>query len=86
MKLGETQGEVKLPLKYTVIDTAGEPLMFLDGTIERMQPVYFVRDSQNNVIATLGIKSSLMSRKWGIWQNNEDKERMQFTTMRQTIT
>jgi uncharacterized protein YxjI len=79
MKLGETQGELKLPVSYTVLDTSGQPVMVLDGRIERMQPVYFVR-ARNSIIATLRMKSSFMSRKWGIWQNNESKEGMLFIT------
>ncbi len=80
MKLGETQGEVKIPLKYTVLDTAAQPLMVIDGAIEKMQPLYFIRDDQNNILATLRIKSSFMSRKWGIWQGDDASESMQFVT------
>jgi uncharacterized protein YxjI len=73
MKLGETQGEVKLPIKYTVLDTSGQPLMILDGRIERMQPIYIVREAtQNSIIATL--------RRWVISESNDDKETMQFIT------
>ncbi len=67
MLLGETKGEMKFPLMYTLYDTTQQPVLSVDGTrVRGLLYIYLIHDAAGNVLASLKQKSSFMSRKYGI--------------------
>jgi hypothetical protein len=65
--LGETRGEIAFPVKYTLFDTQGQPVLVLDGGREHgLQFAFYVRDASGTVLATLRMRSSFLSRRYGI--------------------
>ena len=65
--LGTTQGQVAFPLKYTLLDSEGKVVLVLDGGREHgLQFAYWVHDANGAVLATFRVRSSFMSRRYGI--------------------
>ncbi|HTW55472.1 MAG TPA: zinc ribbon domain-containing protein [Thermoplasmata archaeon] len=65
--LGEAQAEFAFPLRYTVTDPQGQVVLVLDGGRERLlQVAYWVHDANGAVLATFRVKSSVLSRRYGI--------------------
>ena len=67
MLLGETKGEMKFPLKYTLFDTNQQPVLIVDGVRTKgLLYSYLIHDAAGNILVSLNQKNSFMSRKYGI--------------------
>jgi hypothetical protein len=65
--LGAARGELTFPIRYTLLDAQGRAVLVLDGGRERgLRLAYWVRDPSGAVLATFRIKSSFLSRRYGI--------------------
>lgn len=65
--LGETVGEIAFPLKYTLWDAARRPVLVLDAArVRGLQFDFLIHLPTGEVLASLRVKSSFMSRKYGI--------------------
>jgi hypothetical protein len=65
--LGQTQGEVAFPIKYTLFDESGKIALVLDASrVRGLMYDYLVHDGGGAVLASLRQQSSLLSRKYSI--------------------
>jgi hypothetical protein len=65
--VGETVGEMVFPLKYTLFDTDRRAVLVLDGVrVRGLLYDYLIHDPTGAVLASLRVKSSFLSRKYGI--------------------
>jgi hypothetical protein len=65
--LGVTQGEIAFPLKYTVLDSAQQPVLILDGVrVRGLSYDYLVHEPSGAVLASARQESSFMSREYGV--------------------
>jgi hypothetical protein len=65
--LGGTQGEMVFPLKYTVFDEGGQPVLILDAVrVRGLLFDFLVHDPNGQVLASVRQETSFMSRKYGV--------------------
>lgn len=65
--LGETRAEGTLPLRYTLLDNRGQVVLTLDAVREHgLAFAHLIHDAAGTVLASLRVKSSFMSRRYGI--------------------
>jgi hypothetical protein len=68
--LGGTVGEIAFPLKYTLFDANQRLVLVLDAArVRGLLFQYLIHDATGAVLASLQVKSSFLSRKYGITVN-----------------
>ena len=73
MPLGETKGEMRFPLKYTLFDTNQQPVLTVDGARDRgISFVYLIHDAEGKVLASLKQKNSFVSRKYSVTRDGSE--------------
>lgn len=65
--LGGTEGEIAFPVKYTLFDETGQPVLMVDAQrVHGLRFEFVIHDVSGAVLATLRVESSVMSRKYGL--------------------